>query len=141
MWCQITNIINIFYQRFPIKLLPMTIDREQNNIQIWWYMIHFYHNLSDNYYKSYIKQTKENVCQIWHQPAVCLLTLDRLIYMANEEEWCAETHWTQHKKEPIADASHVPKEEWRLHETWHVRTGMIVVQAIAINEETCRSST
>lgn len=70
-----------------------------------------------------------------------LLTFDRPVYMPNEKQWGMETHCPKHKKEAIADASHVAKEERGLHKTRHIRSCIIIIQAICIDKHTSRSTT
>ena len=45
-----------------------------------------------------------------------LLTLDRSVNVADEQEGCSEPNHPEHEEETIADARHVPKEERCLHE-------------------------
>ena len=61
--------------------------------------------------------------------------------MADKEQRSTETHHPEHEEEPIADASHVAKEERGLHETGHVGSGIVVVQAVGIDEQASRSTT
>lgn len=70
-----------------------------------------------------------------------LLALDWTVYVADEKQSSSETNSSKHEKEGIANASHVTKEEWGLHETWHVWSGIIVIQAVAIDEQAGWSTT
>ena len=45
-----------------------------------------------------------------------LLTLDRSVYVADEQEGRSEPDHPEHEEETVADAGHVPKEERCLHE-------------------------
>lgn len=56
--------------------------------------------------------------------------------MANKEQCGTETNHPEHEKEPVAYASHVTKEERGLHETRHIRSGIVVIQAVGIDEQT-----
>ena len=56
--------------------------------------------------------------------------------MADKEQGGVEAHHPKHQEECIADAGHVAKEERCLHETRHIRSCIVVVQAVAIDKET-----
>ena len=64
-----------------------------------------------------------------------LFTLDWAIYVADKEQCRTETNGPQHEKEGIANASHVTKEKWRLHEARHVWSRIIVIEAVSIDEQ------
>lgn len=60
--------------------------------------------------------------------------------MPDEEEGGAEADRAEHEEEAVADAGHVAEEEGRLHEARHVRTGVVVVQAVAVDEQAGRAT-
>lgn len=49
-----------------------------------------------------------------------LLTFNRPVNVANKEKGGTESHCSKHKKEAIAYACHVSKEERSLHEARHI---------------------
>lgn len=55
--------------------------------------------------------------------------------MANEHQRSAKTYSPEHQEEAIADASHVPEEKRGLHETKHVWSRVVVVQAVGVDED------
>lgn len=61
--------------------------------------------------------------------------------MTYKEQGGTESHCPKHEKETIAYASHVPKEERGLHEARHIRSCIVVVQAICIDKQPSRSTT
>jgi hypothetical protein len=65
-----------------------------------------------------------------------LLTLDGFVYVADKEQGGTEAHHPEHQEECIADAGHVAKEEGCLHEARHIRSCIVVVQAVTIYKET-----
>lgn len=70
-----------------------------------------------------------------------LLALYGVIYVPHKQQRCPETDSAQHEEEPITDASHVTKEEWCLHETWHIWSCMIVIHTVTKYEYAGGAST
>jgi len=61
--------------------------------------------------------------------------------MADKEQRGTKTYAAKHEEEAIADAGHVAKEERSLHETRHIWSCIVVVQAVAVDEQTSWSTT
>lgn len=60
--------------------------------------------------------------------------------MPDKEQRGTKSHSPKHEKEAIANASHVAKEERGLHETRHIRSCIVIVQAVAIDKQASRST-
>lgn len=70
-----------------------------------------------------------------------LLALDWTVNMTDKKEGSTETNNTEHEKETIANTSHVPEEEGCLHEARHIWSCVVVIQAVAVDEQTGWSTT
>lgn len=111
-------------------------------------LLHVFHvnNYSLSYYLSRISSTNnaekmkrwlKKLPVVWTlgRPSEFLFTLDGAVNVTDKEQWSAESYCSQHKEKPIANASHISKEEWGLHEPWHIWSSIVVIQAVGIYEQ------
>ena len=61
--------------------------------------------------------------------------------MADKEQGSTEPNTAKHEEETVTNTGHVAKEKWGLHEAGHIWSGIVVIQAIAINEQASWSTT
>lgn len=61
--------------------------------------------------------------------------------MADKRQRSTESDRSQHQEEAIANAEHESKVERSLHESTHVWSYVVVVEAVAEDEKACGAST
>ena len=70
-----------------------------------------------------------------------LFALDWTVNVADKKQGGTEPNRAKHEEETIANTGHVAKEKGGLHEAWHIWSCIVVIQAIAINEQSSWSTT
>ena len=69
-----------------------------------------------------------------------VMNIYHLVYMSHKHQGCSPSNSSQHQEEAEADYGHVAEEEAALHESRHVAACCVVIQAVAVHKQACRST-